>query len=71
MKRKHVGDPESYKGYRIQPAHVGPDLICYVNGSEIPNFFIDAESARAGGRRYVDDVVKAIEEQRRSKGMHA
>lgn len=58
MKRAPVGKPLEYRGHTIQPAHMGPDLICYVDGSELPHFYLNAEAARIAGRRYVDQLEK-------------
>lgn len=55
MKRKSVGKAEVYHGHRIQPAFMGPDLVCYVDDTELPNFYLDAEAARRAGRQYVDE----------------
>ena len=58
VNRMPVGEPLQYKGHTIEAKFLGPDLLCYVDGAELGSFFVDAESARKGGMRYVDQVEK-------------
>lgn len=58
IERKKVGKTERYKGSDIEVRFMGPDLLAYVDGMELPNFYLDAEAARAAGRRYVDEEQK-------------
>ena len=57
--RPPIGDPELYRGHTIIVRHTQPDVICEVDGEDLPPFYIDAEAARAGGRRHIDAVEKA------------
>lgn len=59
FKRKQIGDAETYRGHTIIVRFTGPDCICEVDGEDLPPFYVDAESARAGGRRHVDEVEKS------------
>ena len=47
-------DTEVYKGKMITVPFMGPDLLCYVDWVELPNFHINVESAKAAGRKYID-----------------
>lgn len=60
--RKVVSKPEEYRGRTITIRHMGPDLLCEVDGIELSGFFIDTEAARAGGQRHIDAEIKAKEE---------
>jgi hypothetical protein len=56
VERKLVGLPSQYKGHKIETRHMGPDLLCYVDGTEMPNFYLNAEAVRKGGMRYIDQI---------------
>lgn len=58
VNRKPIGDPLLYKGHTIQPYHMGPDLICKVDGQELSSFYIDAKSAFNAGMKHVDHIEK-------------
>ena len=57
-KRPVVGDPFEYKGRTIVIRHLGPDLLCEVDGSELGGFYRGAEAARAAGIRHVEHLIK-------------
>jgi hypothetical protein len=60
VKRKPVGDPVLYKdAYLIAVTHMGPDLLCHVNGVELSGFYLTREAAVRAGERYADDDIKA------------
>jgi hypothetical protein len=65
--RPQVGPTEFYRGRALIDRACQPDVICEVDGEDLPAFYLDAESARAGGRRYVDQIEKEKAE-RDSKG---
>jgi hypothetical protein len=56
IERKRIGEVECYRGHEIEARYMGPDLLAYVDGSQVGCYWIDAESARAGARRYVDQI---------------
>ena len=56
---------ETYRGRRIVTSFMGPDLLCHVDDMQIGDYWIDARSALAGGRRYVDQVE---DEKTKKKG---
>ena len=58
LKRRQIGQTEMCHGKKITAHHVGPDLICHVDGKEIGGFYLTAEAARAAGRRYVENLKK-------------
>lgn len=58
IERKSIGEPEHYKGKKIVVNFMGPDVLCSVNNTELPNFYINPEAARAAGKRYVDLLEK-------------
>lgn len=57
IERDVVGKPETYQGRTIEARFCGPDLLCYVDGLEVGNFYLTVEAAKAAGRRYVDQVL--------------
>lgn len=59
VERRKVGKTERYGGSQIEVRFMGPDLLAYVDGVELSNFYLTPEAARAAGRRYVDDQKKA------------
>lgn len=61
IQRQRIGDPVEYRDHRIEVAHMGPDLLALVDGEELPNFYIDAESARNAARRHIDQTIKEKE----------
>jgi len=61
IQRPTIGEPVEYRGKKIEVRHMGPDLLAYVDGEELPNFYVDADSARAAGRRYIDQILKEKE----------
>jgi hypothetical protein len=56
--RPQIGPTEDYRGHQIIVRYFGPDLICEVDGEDLAAFYIDADAARRGGQRYVDDIEK-------------
>jgi hypothetical protein len=56
--RKTVGDPIEYRGHSIEARHMGPDLLCYVDGNEVGHFYRSVEAAHNAGKRYVDQIEK-------------
>jgi hypothetical protein len=58
LKRRQVGDAERYHGRRLHAAHMGPDLLSYVDDVELGGFYLNVEAALAAGRRYVDGQIK-------------
>jgi len=58
IERKTIGETEHYKGHEIEVRYMGPDLLAYVDGQEVGNFYLTAEYARAAGRRYIDQQEK-------------
>lgn len=54
---------ETYREHRLEVRHLGPDLLCYVDGEDLNSFYINANAAIAGGQRYVDAKLKAQEKR--------
>lgn len=58
---------EIYEGAQLEARHMGPDLLSFVDGVELPQFYIDAEAAFVAGRRFIDaqraEAVKAAAER--------
>lgn len=50
---------ETYHDRTIEARYMGPDLLCYVDGSELGSFYIDAQAAIEGGQRFIDADLKA------------
>lgn len=65
IERKPVGEPYVYKGFTITATHLGPDLLGYINGEELPHFYMDLEAVRQAGERSADLKLK---EQKEKKG---
>lgn len=59
IERKQIGPTETYREHTITVHYMGPDLIVRVDGKDMPAFYVDAEAARAGGRRHIDEIHKA------------
>lgn len=64
--RKQIGPAETYRGHIIVVRHMGPDLLCYVDGNQVGDFWLTAEAAGAGGRRYIDDIIENERTKRRA-----
>lgn len=56
--RKQIGEGIEYKGRELVARFMGPDLLLYVDGVQVGNFFIDRPSAIDAGVRYVDQLEK-------------
>lgn len=68
LHRQAVGDPVTYRGHTIQARFMGPDLLSFVDGQEMPGFYVDRQAALKGGERHVDELVKEAEKtQSRSR----
>ena len=67
IERKLIGEPERYKGRLLTVRHMGPDVLGYVDDTELSGFFLNPEAARAAGRRHVDAELKAAAEEKRKK----
>ena len=63
VKRKPIRT-ETYRGHTLEARFMGPDLGVFVDGVDLNSFYIDANAAMDGGRRYVDAQLKAREETR-------
>lgn len=63
VRRKRVGEPLEYMGRKIIATFLGPDLLVSIDEVELPTFYIDLESARQGGMRYVDAEIEAQEKK--------
>lgn len=57
IERKIVATSE-YLGSHIVVRHMGPDLLVYVDDSELGGFFVNVPAAIAGGHRHVDQQLK-------------
>lgn len=53
---------EVYQGRTLQARYMGPDLLSYCNGNEMPGFYIDVEAALRAGRKFVDAEEKLAQE---------
>lgn len=60
--RPLIGQPVDYLGRKIEVRHMGPDLLCEVDGVDLGSFYLTSEAAIAGGQRYVDAIVRAEQE---------
>lgn len=58
IERRLIGEPEQYRGATIEARRMGPDLLAYVDGVELPNFYLNTEAVRVAGRKYVDQRLK-------------
>lgn len=56
--RETIGTPQQYKGHTITVHPMAPDVLSAVDGRLLPNYYVNAESARQGGMRYIDAVEK-------------
>lgn len=52
--RQQVGQPQEYKGRTILLRYAGPDLLCYVDNDELPNFYESMDAGYKAGRKYID-----------------
>lgn len=64
VERQAVGDPYIYRGYQITATFIGPDLLGYIDGEEMPNFYMDLAAVRKVGSRNVDLKIKEREEKK-------
>lgn len=64
INRKPVGEPYMYRGHLITATHLGPDLLGYIDGQEMPNFYMDLAAVRRAGSRNVDLKIKEQEEKK-------
>lgn len=62
--RKPVGDPHMYRGYLVTATFIGPDLLGYIDGEEMPNFYMDLAAVRKTAERNVDLKIKEREEKK-------
>ena len=60
--RPLIGEPVKHKGRTIEVRHMGPDLLCEVDGVDLGAFYLNSEAAVAGGRRYIDLIVRTEQE---------
>ncbi len=58
INRQPIGDPVHYRGHLITVTHMGPDLLAYVDGSEISNFYMNREAAVQAAKMHVDLIEK-------------
>ena len=64
IERKTVGEPYVYKGFTIIATHLGPDLLGYIDGEELPHFYLSLGAVRRAGSRNVDLKIKEQEEKK-------
>lgn len=58
FQRPVVGEPEKYKGRKIEARFCGPDLLCYVDGQDVGQFHLNVEAAKRAGRLYIDQCER-------------
>jgi hypothetical protein len=63
--RKQVGAAQAYKGSKLTAHYMGPDLLSFVDGVEMPSFYLNVEAARRAGRVYVDAKLKVAAEAKK------
>ena len=56
IQRERIGPVEQYKGHEIEAQFIGPDFLAIADGAQVGSYWISPEAARAGARRYVDQV---------------
>jgi hypothetical protein len=61
VERKQVGETLHYRGHEIVARFLGPDLLCYVDGSELSPFYEDTNAAQKAGMRHVDQIERERE----------
>lgn len=62
VKRKLIRS-EPYQDRTLEARYLGPDLLAFVDGVELGSFYIDAQAAIDGGKRFVDADAKAQQER--------
>lgn len=53
----------TYKEHTLEARYMGPDLLSYVNGMELANFYVNTQAAFEAGQRHVDYELKAAKEK--------
>lgn len=49
MKRKQLGESITYLDHIVKVYYCGPDLLSYVDGKELPNFYLTIKAAIKAG----------------------
>lgn len=65
LERKLVGPVQQYRGHTIEARLLGPDLLCYVDGQQVGEYWLTAQAAHSAGQRHVDALEDAKKEKRR------
>lgn len=60
--RELIGKPIAYKDHLIEARRMGPDLLCFVDGVELPNFYLNVAAVESAGVRYIDDKLREVKQ---------
>lgn len=58
VNRPTVGEPHVYKGSVVTATLISPDLIGYLDGLEMPHFYMTLAAVRVAGEKMVDAKLK-------------
>lgn len=56
VERRLVGPVLRYRGHEIEARLLGPDLLCYVDGQQVGEYWLTAQAAHNAGQRHVDTI---------------
>lgn len=62
VNRKRVCEPYKIGEYTVDIRAMAPDLLVYVDGDELPNFYRDKSSGDKAARAYIEQKEKAKRE---------
>ena len=54
IQRQQIGADQYVRGHLVQLRYLGPDLLCYVDNTELNAFYETVPAAMAGAERYID-----------------
>lgn len=67
LDRPPVGEPYMYRGCLVTATLIQPDLLGYVDGQEMPHFYLDLRSVRFAAEKMIDAKIKEQEEKKDAK----
>lgn len=56
--RSVVGGILNYRGHQIIATFIGPDLLGYIDGNEMSNFYSDLRAVETCAKRQIDETIK-------------
>lgn len=63
VQRPTVGKPYIYRGHSVTAVLIQPDLLGYIDGEEMPHFYLNMQAVRENAEKMIDAKIKEQEKK--------